>query len=376
MKQSETVSDVIVVGMGIVGLAHALAAAKLGKSVRIIDRQPYAVGASVRNFGFVTITGQERGDFWGLAMRARDTWVDVAQAARIPILHRGLAMVAKRPEAREVLEDFMSTEMGEGCALLTSAQFSDQNPSLPLKPCDSVLVSPHEVRVEPRIALAAIAAWLAEAWNVQFETLTSVYGIDGSKVITSRGTFEADMVFVCPGDDLSTLYPEMIKARGVERCTLQMLRLAAPDYQLPHAFMSDLGLLRYRGYSQLPSVSALEKRLHAEQSAHLSAGIHLIVVQSADGSLVVGDSHTYGQAEDPFARIEFENLILDEYQSVFAGAAPNVIERWVGTYASSSAQQWFLEAPAPQVRLCMVTCGAGMSSAFAIGERNIREALA
>ncbi|MFN8731952.1 MAG: FAD-dependent oxidoreductase, partial [Hyphomonadaceae bacterium] len=44
MTVSDRTSDVIVVGMGIVGLAHALAAAKLGKSVTIIDRQPHAVG--------------------------------------------------------------------------------------------------------------------------------------------------------------------------------------------------------------------------------------------------------------------------------------------------------------------------------------------
>jgi D-hydroxyproline dehydrogenase subunit beta len=375
MKQSDTTSDVIVVGMGIVGLAHALAAAKLGKNVRIIDRQPHAVGASVRNFGFVTITGQERGDFWGLAMRARDIWVEVAEAAQIPVLHRGLAMVAKRGEASAVLEAFMGTEMGEGCEILTGEGFAARHSNLPLGQFDSVLVSPHEVRVEPRVALVAIATWLQERWNVRFETLTSVHAIEEGKVSTSRGVFHADMVFVCPGDDLSTLYPDVMAKRGVTRCTLQMLRLAAPNYRLPHAFMSDLGLLRYRGYSQLPCVDALAARLETEQSDHLAAGIHLIAVQSEDGSLVVGDSHIYGQAEMPFSDIAFENLILDEYKSVFVGDPPAVIERWVGTYASSLGQQWFVEAPERQVRLSVVTSGAGMSTAFAIGERVVQETL-
>lgn len=376
MKQSIQACDVIVVGMGIVGLAHALAAAKLGKRVTIIDRQPHAVGASVRNFGFVTITGQERGDFWGLAMRARDMWVEVAEAAKIPVLHRGLAMVAKRAEASAVLEAFVATEMGEGCEIFTGEGFAALHSGLPLGLFDSVLVSPHEVRVEPRVAIVAIAAWLEAHWNVQFENLTSVYAIEEGKVHTSRGVFGADMVFVCPGDDLSTLYPDVMAKRGVSRCTLQMLRVAAPNYRLPHAFMSDLGLLRYRGYSQLPGVDALAKRLEAEQREHLAAGIHLITVQSADGSLVVGDSHLYGQAEMPFSDTAFENMILDEYKSVFVGDPPPIIERWVGTYASAPSQQWFVEAPERQVRLSVVTCGAGMSTAFAIGERVVQEALA
>jgi glycine/D-amino acid oxidase-like deaminating enzyme len=55
--------DLAVVGAGIVGLAHALAAARLGKRV-VVDRDAQANGASVRNFGFVTVTGQARGEVW------------------------------------------------------------------------------------------------------------------------------------------------------------------------------------------------------------------------------------------------------------------------------------------------------------------------
>jgi D-hydroxyproline dehydrogenase subunit beta len=375
MNETACSSDVIVVGMGIVGLAHALAAAKLGKSVTVIDRQPQAVGASIRNFGFITITGQERGDFWGLAMRARDIWLEVSAAANIPILHRGLAMFARRPEASAVLESFMGTEMGEGCKLHTGADYAGLHPDLPLHRPEAVLVSPHEVRVEPRIALPAIAAWLEAAWSVRFETLTAVHDIQGERVETSRGVFRADTIFVCPGDDLSTLYPDIMARKKVTRCTLQMLRLAEPAFKFPHAFMSDLGLLRYSGYNALHGVDALRARLEAEQSEHLKAGVHLIAVQSSDGSLVVGDSHVYGQAEMPFSDSKFEALILDEYAKVFAGNIPPVVERWTGTYASSPSQQWFVETISPHARMTVVTTGAGMSTAFGIGERVVGETL-
>ena len=54
--------DVAVVGAGICGLAHALAAARLGKSVVVVDRDAHANGASIRNFGFITVTGQQQGE--------------------------------------------------------------------------------------------------------------------------------------------------------------------------------------------------------------------------------------------------------------------------------------------------------------------------
>lgn len=53
--------DLIVVGAGIVGLAHAYSAASHGKSVLVIERDATCLGASIRNFGFVTVTGQREG---------------------------------------------------------------------------------------------------------------------------------------------------------------------------------------------------------------------------------------------------------------------------------------------------------------------------
>jgi glycine/D-amino acid oxidase-like deaminating enzyme len=53
--------DLAIVGAGILGLAHALAAARQGRRVVVIDREARAIGASVRNFGFVTVTGQSAG---------------------------------------------------------------------------------------------------------------------------------------------------------------------------------------------------------------------------------------------------------------------------------------------------------------------------
>src|SRR5271154_1050500 len=103
--------DLAVVGAGICGLAHALAAARRGKRVVVIDRDAQANGASIRNFGFITVTGQQSGDCWRRARRSRDVWVEISAAAKIPVLQRGLLTIARRPEARCVLEQFLATEM-------------------------------------------------------------------------------------------------------------------------------------------------------------------------------------------------------------------------------------------------------------------------
>jgi glycine/D-amino acid oxidase-like deaminating enzyme len=84
------VFDLAVVGAGILGLAHALAAARRGKRVLVLDADAQANGASIRNFGFVTVTGQQAGECWSRARRSRDVWAEVAPKAGIDVVHRGL----------------------------------------------------------------------------------------------------------------------------------------------------------------------------------------------------------------------------------------------------------------------------------------------
>ena len=359
--------DVAIVGAGIVGLAHALAAIRLGKRVVVIDRDARANGASIRNFGFATATGQERGLVWRRACRSCEIWAEVAAAAGIRIEHRGVAIVARRPEARRVLEAYLATEMADLCRLLEPAEAAERLPMLAREGLSGVLWSERELRVESRLAVPAIARWLAEAHGVAFQRSTQVRAVAPPLIETSSGPIEAETCIVCPGDDFLTLFPERIAAYGVRRCTLQMMRLAAPGWRLPAAIMSDLGIGRYAGFAALPEAGALHERLAAEQADALANGVHLIVVQSADGSLVVGDSHHYEETPDPFAPTEVDELILGEYRSVLAEAPPAVVERWSGIYASSD-RVMFVDAPAPDVRLVMVTSGTGASTAFAIAE--------
>jgi FAD dependent oxidoreductase TIGR03364 len=362
--------DVAIVGAGILGLAHALAAHRLGKRVVVLERDAAARGASIRNFGFVTVTGQEAGDCFERAVRAREIWGDVIERARVPALHHGLLVTARRPEAEAVIDAFLDTPMGAGCRRLSGEEARDLEP-LVGPGVTAALHSPREVRVESRTAIARIAAWLSEE-GVDIDYGTAVHAVETPRIETSRGRYTADTIVVCPGDDLLTLFPERIARYGVTRCKLHMLRvMPAAKNRLGIAIMSDLGLARYRGYSDLPQAAALAARLDAEQPEHRANGIHLIAVASADGSLVVGDSHHYDPSPDPFQPVHVDDLILSELDAVLALRGRRVTERWIGTYPVAPGRWRFTDAPDDATRIVMVTAGCGASTAFAIAEETI-----
>lgn len=215
---------------------------------------------------------------------------------------------------------------------------------------------------------------MADKLGVTFLRPVHVRGIEGRRLDTSAGPIEAGHVVVCPGDEPLALYPERIRELGIGRCRLHMLKVRPGNgARLPAAVMSDLSLVRYLGYAALPEAAALRPVLERTEAAKLREGIHLIVVQGADGDLVVGDSHHYEPSPAPFASSHVDDLILDELDEVLDLGTRTVVERWMGTYAHLPDRLVVVDAPEPHVRLVIVTSGTGASTAFALAEEVLSE---
>ncbi|MEY8688551.1 MAG: TIGR03364 family FAD-dependent oxidoreductase [Leptothrix sp. (in: b-proteobacteria)] len=368
----DTQFDVIVVGAGIVGLAHAHVAASRGLSVCVVERDAACMGASVRNFGLITVSGQRSGDTWRRARRSRDTWAEIAPQAGIEILQRGLWLRAERPLAREVLQQFMSSPKAEACTLLSPAEARVRAPELQLDGVQAVLHSPHELRVESHTAIGRLTRWLARALGVRFRFGEAVLEVEVPRVRTSRTTLHAERVVVCTHSELNGLFAPQLQRHALALCQLQMLRVQPEaGFRLSGAVMTDLSLIRYPGYSAQPAAVALRAQLEAEEAAVLSQGIHLIAVQSADGSLVVGDSHRYAapdEALDWHSDPRIDALILDQLQRTLRLRQAHVTARWTGVYPSAAQADCLIEAPDAATRVVLVTSGTGASTAFGIAE--------
>jgi FAD dependent oxidoreductase TIGR03364 len=361
-------ADVAIVGAGILGLAHAYALARRGRSVVVFERTPRAAGASVRNFGMIWPIGQPAGRMHEMALRSRELWVELLTAARLPYFPTGSLHVVYRADEAAVAREFceLAPKQGYPCEWLNAAGVVARSQAVRPDGLLGAIWSPTEITVDPRVALAQLPRFLSERFGVQFRWSTAVTSIDLSTV---------DAAIVCTGHDFETLYPEMFRASGVTRCKLQMMRTRPqPEgWQFGPALAAGLTLRFYESFQVCRTLPALKERIAAETPEYDRWGIHVLVSQTAGGELTIGDSHEYGAAVDPFDRSEIDDLVLSYARGFLQAPALEIAQHWHGVYAKHPDQPFVSLSPAPHVRVVTATGGSGMTLSFGLAEDTVRE---
>ncbi|MGD6740370.1 TIGR03364 family FAD-dependent oxidoreductase [Streptomyces sp. BH106] len=371
-------SDLVVVGAGIVGLAHAFEAVRRGLSVTVVERDRRPVGASVRNFGHCCVTAQ-RGELLGLALRSRTGWVDAAKSAGLWAPEAGALVVARSATELAVLEELrdergtdavrMRTRDQVGEALGRSTEGHEDLAGGALLPAD--------LRVNPREAAPRLADWLAEQPGVTISWGTNVLGVESGTVHTSRGPVRGDRILLCVGHDLDRLYPAEAEAHGIERCRLSMARVAAPDsFRTDSAVLTATSMLRYDGFTAMPSADRLRAEVTGHSPELLDVVANVMFTRLPDGTVLVGDSHAYDATEIPFQDEATAELLLREASRVLGVPSVRVTERWQGVYASSTRGPLLVRDVAPGVRALSVTSGIGMTLSFGLAAATFDGSLA
>ncbi|MDP9028606.1 MAG: TIGR03364 family FAD-dependent oxidoreductase [Actinomycetota bacterium] len=361
-------SDVLVVGAGIVGLSHALAAVERGLSVTIIDRDTRAVGASVRNFGHACVTAQS-GELLDLALVAREKWLRYGALAGFFRVESGALAVARSAAESAVLEELSASREEGQVQLLTAHAVREWVGAASDPRIRGGALLRDDLRVDPREAVGALAAWLAEQPGVTFHWRTSYLGAEGGVVRTSRGDFRAERTIICVGHDLDLLYPELADQHQVERCALQMARVAAPTgFTLAPAVLTGTSMLRYPAFAETDAAAALRVEMASEHPDLLDIVANVMFTQRPDGTLIVGDSHRYALTQDPFLAEPTSDTLLAEIRRIL-GIELTVVERWQGVYASSPQHPYLIAEPSPGVTTAIVTSGVGMTISLGLAEK-------
>lgn len=365
--------DVAVVGAGIVGLAHAWAAARRGLSVAVFERNPAARGASVRNFGMVWPIGQPPGERLALARRSRELWLELARETGIWVHLCGSLHLAFEDNEWAVLNEFAARSAGWGyeCELLSPAATLERCPAVRGEGLRGALASASECCVDPREAIARLPHFLSEKHGVRFHFGRPVVGVDAGRLTTSDGdTHSAERILVCSGSDFETLFPQVFARSGLRRCKLQMMRTAAQPggWRLGPHVAGGLTLCHYEAFAECPSLERLRRRIAETMPEYVRYGIHVMASQNQLGEVVIGDSHEYDDDIDLFDKAEIDDLILSYLDRLIRLPERAIASRWHGVYAKHAARPIFTGQPQTGVFLRVAPGGAGMTLSFGLAE--------
>lgn len=363
----------IVIGAGIVGLAMARALAVNGFTVKVIERNHRAVGASIRNFGMVWPIGQPAGNLYERALRSKSIWKTVCDEAGIWYDAIGSVHLAHHQDEWTVMKELYETFYKDRPVQLLSREETETVcPAAETEGLLGALYSKDEVIINSVKAIATIPDYLTEKYGVEFLWGKCVsYISDTTAYIGSQETHEADLIVVCSGADFETLYPEEFAALPFTKCKLQMMRLAAqPDnWRIGAALCGGLSLIHYKSFLAAPSLLSLKERYENEMQEYVEYGIHVMASQNDAGLVTIGDSHEYALTHDPFDREKINSLILSYLKKIARFKDWHVAESWNGIYPKkTNGDTDIVFSPDPGIYIVNGLGGAGMTLSFGLAE--------
>lgn len=318
--------------------------------------------------------GQPAGEMHALALRSREIWLEVLDRFRLPHRPTGSLHLAYHEDEAEVLREFAEVGPGAGypCRWLTPAETLERSPAAQPEGLRGALASVTELTVDPRAILAALPRALEEM-GVACRFGVTVHEIELPRLRTTTGEDEAESAVVCGGDDFATLFPAAFAGSGLTRCKLQMMRTARQPngWELGPALAAGLTLRFYKAFRICRSLPALQARVAAEMPEYERWAIHVLVSQTADGAITLGDSHEYGLEPPPFDKAEIDDLILREASRFLRLPDFRIAERWHGVYSLHPECSFFEAEPAQGVRIVTAPGGSGMTLSFGLAERTV-----
>jgi FAD dependent oxidoreductase TIGR03364 len=369
------VDRVVIVGGGVLGMMHAVQARSRGIDVVHLEREAGPRGASVRNFGLIWVSGRAAGAELALAQRARTLWEELGSL--VPEAgfraHCSLTLAVDDAELGLLKEAAELPDAAErGFEVLDQAAAAEINPAL----CGEfagALLCRRDAIVEPRMVPGAFRDYLIAgqpATGGSYEWLPGREAVEVTPHAVrdhTGGWHRGDLVLLCTGaahTGIAGPHLTGYERPPVRRVRLQMLQTEPFDRRLTTA-VADGDSLRYYPAFDLPGRS----RLAPQPPAAAAAAAQLLMVQRLDGSLTIGDTHSYAEPFDFDVDEAPYDHLRARAEQLLGTRLPPVRRRWAGVYSQATGPELYHRSQvAPGVMLVTGPGGRGMTCSPAIAE--------
>lgn len=367
--------DVCIVGMGVVGIGHALAAQARKLRVAIIGQEWETHGSSVLNFGFFCPVGQPTGPRLQAALASRRLWLDLLKGTAAVLRPCGSILSVQTAAELAVLEGFQpkSAELGYDTRLLTAAEAVAMSPILRQDTCKGGLYSSTEVNFDPRQAMPLALAAVVARGATPFRSAARDFADERTLVLNDGTRIRAERFVLCEGKEPRKLFPKVFADQGetLRLCKLHMYKRTAPaGFDMGPMLWCGLSLPFYPAWEKLPGADRVLAEMNARDPKIWANGIHLFLSQDMQGNLVLGDSHHYGDdAMNDYLHEEVFRIIAREFDHAFALPPGEVLERWPGHYYKRMKGAFFVHDVSASIRIVNGFGGQGMTLGFGVAEQ-------
>ncbi|WP_136466107.1 TIGR03364 family FAD-dependent oxidoreductase [Flagellimonas onchidii] len=374
--------DVIIVGGGVLGTFHAYHALKLGLKVCLVEKDAFPKGATTQNFGQVVPSGMNV-KWQKFGRESLQIYKEIQSLFDITVRQHGTVYLASNEEEEQLLVELRAINSNNDyCSkMLTPTECFNQYPGLQANYAKAGLYFPEEVTVEPRTMIHRLQQYLVDYMNLELITNFSVTyceSINGGVEVhnSKHHKLVAEKVIVCNGNDFKTLYPEIFETSDLEVSKLQMMQTKPQEnYLLKGSVLTGWSIRRYEAFAECPSYHAI-KANEPEDSLQKKWGVHILFKQAFDGSVILGDSHQYADANriDDLGfdlDMDIDNFMLQEAKKIFQLPNYDIQHRWYGMYSQCKTKDIFNTTIDKNIHIVTSIGGKGMTGSAGYSKKNI-----
>ena len=375
--------DLVVVGGGVLGTFHAYHAMKKGLKVALLEKDSMPKSATVRNFGQVVPSGMNT-KWQEYGRKSLKIYKKIHAKFNITVRQEGSIYLASNEEEVQLIEELREiNRINEYTSILfTKAECLSRYPGLNEKYVKAGLFFPEEITVEPRTMIGRIHKYLQKkGLSIFYQSkVIECYAL-GNEVTTQLANGRmllSSKVIICNGSDFKTLYPQLFATSDLEISKLQMMQTKPQEnYKIPGSVLTGLSIRRYEAFAECPSYLKIKSKELLE-SPEKKWGVHILFKQAMDGSVILGDSHEYADAEniDDLGfdlNMEIDNLMIKKAKEIFELPTYEINQRWFGMYSQCKNSDIFERTIDRNIHIVTGIGGKGMTGSAGFAKHNINQ---
>lgn len=376
--------DLVIIGAGTLGTFHAYHALLSGKSVLLIEKDSEPIEATVRNFGQVVPSGQALDTWFEHGRKSLNIYKNIQSKHNISVRQNGSYYFASDDQEMVLLEEMRALFKLRDYAstLLPKKSCFERFPNLNTEYYKGGLFFPDEISVEPRTMVHQVRAMLIQYFGLHFINNTVVNGCEirnGICEVSTAGNkiIYAEKVAICSGHEFKILFPEIFKASNMKICKLNMMQtFPLPEIKLNGNILSGLSIRRYDSFKSCNSYPTLQTP--DWQKTYNAWGIHILFKQAINGSIIIGDSHEYADADENAKLsvgidMEINELILKESKRILNLPNWKIQNYWAGYYAQAADGGVFEHSIQDKIFISTGIGGKGMTTGAGYSQQRIHD---